>query len=392
LPADRPWTGIPPRIGELLRPHLPALADEVIEAIREGVPAYRRPLRGRFGAGIRTGVEEALGQFADLISDPDLDRSGGERVYHGLGRGEYRERRSLDALLAAYRLGARVSWRRVAEIAIDAGFARRTLALLAEAVFAYIDELTALSAEGYAEEQSVVAGETQRRRRRVAELLLEPDPDEDSVRDAAADAGWTPPAEIAALVWADGGRRVRARLPEAALVVEDEITGGGTALVADPDAPALRARLERAATGTLATLGPTVPLLAAATSAARATSLLTLIADGSVEGSGLVACDEHLASLATHSDPAVLRELAESRLSPLESETPASRERLTATLRAWLDHQGEVSRVAAELHVHPQTVRYRLGRLRELFGEALETPSGRFELALALRGPVSRPT
>ena len=88
----------------------------------------------------------------------------------------------------------------------------------------------------------------------------------------------------------------------------------------------------------------------------------------------------------------MLRELAESRLAPLESETPASRERLTATLRAWLDHQGEVSRVAAELHVHPQTVRYRLGRLRELFGEALETPSGRFELALALRGPVSRPT
>ena len=392
LPSDWPWTGIPPRIGELLRPHLPALADEVIEALREGVPAYRRPLRGRFGAGIRTGVAEALGQFADLISDPDLDRSGGERVYRGLGRGEYRERRSLDALLAAYRLGARVSWRRVAEIAIDAGVDRRTLALLAEAVFAYIDELTALSAEGYAEEQSVAAGETQRRRRRVAELLLEPDPDEDSVRDAAADAGWTPPAEIAALVWADGGRRVGARLPEAALVVEDEITGGGTALVADPDAPALRARLERAATGTLATLGPTVPLLAAATSAARATSLLTLIGDGSVEGSGLVACDEHLASLATHGDPAVLRELAESRLAPLESETPASRERLTATLRAWLDHQGEVSRVAAELHVHPQTVRYRLGRLRELFGEALETPSGRFELALALRGPVSRPT
>jgi hypothetical protein len=392
LPSDRPWTGIPPRIGELLRPHLPALADEVIEAIREGVPAYRRPLRGRFGAGIRTGVEEALGQFADLISDPDLDRSGGERVYRGLGRGEYRERRSLDALLAAYRLGARVSWRRIAEIAIDARVDRRTLALLAEAVFAYIDELTALSAEGYAEEQWVAAGETQRRRRRVAELLLEPDPDEDSVRDAAADAGWMAPAEIAALVWADGGRRVRARLPETALVVEDEITGGGTALVPDPDAPALRARLERAAAGTLATLGPTVPLLAAAISAARATSLLTLIVEGSVEGSGLVSCDEHLVSLATHGDPAVLRDLAESRLAPLESETPASRERLTATLRAWLDHQGEVSRVAAELHVHPQTVRYRLRRLRELFGKALESPSGRFELALALRGPVSRPT
>ena len=98
----------------------------MIEAIRERVPAYRRPMRGRFGAGIRTGVEEALGQFVDLIADPSLDRSGAERVYRGLGRGEHRERRSLDALLAAYRLGARVAWRRVAVIAIEAGVDRRT--------------------------------------------------------------------------------------------------------------------------------------------------------------------------------------------------------------------------------------------------------------------------
>jgi DNA-binding PucR family transcriptional regulator len=35
--------------------------------------------------------------------------------------------------------------------------------------------------------------------------------------------------------------------------------------------------------------------------------------------------------------------------------------------------------------VHPQTVRYRVRQLRELFGEALEEPDGRFELALALR-------
>jgi DNA-binding PucR family transcriptional regulator len=35
--------------------------------------------------------------------------------------------------------------------------------------------------------------------------------------------------------------------------------------------------------------------------------------------------------------------------------------------------------------VHPQTVRYRLGRLRELFGEQLDDPQHRVELELALR-------
>ena len=41
--------------------------------------------------------------------------------------------------------------------------------------------------------------------------------------------------------------------------------------------------------------------------------------------------------------------------------------------------------MAAALHVHPQTVRYRLTRLRELYGDLLEDPDARFELELALR-------
>ena len=62
-----------------------------------------------------------------------------------------------------------------------------------------------------------------------------------------------------------------------------------------------------------------------------------------------------------------------------------ARTRLRATLRAWLDNPGQVTVVAGELHVHPQTVRYRVAQLRELFGERLDDPEARFELALALR-------
>ena len=38
--------------------------------------------------------------------------------------------------------------------------------------------------------------------------------------------------------------------------------------------------------------------------------------------------------------------------------------------------------MAAELHVHPQTARYRIARLRELLGEQLDDPDARFELEL----------
>ncbi len=58
---------------------------------------------------------------------------------------------------------------------------------------------------------------------------------------------------------------------------------------------------------------------------------------------------------------------------------------LLTTLAAWLAHQRHTPGVAAELHVHPQTVRYRIGKLRELLGEDLEGAEGRFELELALR-------
>ena len=43
--------------------------------------------------------------------------------------------------------------------------------------------------------------------------------------------------------------------------------------------------------------------------------------------------------------------------------------------------------IARELHVHAQTVRYRLDQLRELFGDDLEDPDARFELSLAVRAP-----
>jgi DNA-binding PucR family transcriptional regulator len=161
--------------------------------------------------------------------------------------------------------------------------------------------------------------------------------------------------------------------------------GEGLALVPDPGAPGIADRLGRAVGDGLAVLGPTVAPVAAATSARRATAVRDLCAASVINASGLVRADDHVAALVAHGDPPLLATLAERRLRPLEAETPASRRRLAETLRAWLDHQGEVARVAAELHVHPQTVRYRLGRLRERFGDALDDPAARFELSLALR-------
>jgi hypothetical protein len=255
-------------------------------------------------------------------------------------------------------------------------------------VFAYIDELSALSADGYAEAQSEAAGERERHRRRLAALLLDAGADEAVVAAAAADAAWEPPERLAALAWGGGARRLPSRLPPGSLVAEAD-EGGGIALLVDPGTPGLAARLERAAAGAPIVLGPTVALSSAAASAERARATVRLMETGLIEASGFTLADDHLGVLVAHADERILAELAGRRLAPLDDETPASRARLTDTLRSWLDHQGEVARIAADLHIHPQTVRYRLARLREAFGDLLDDPAARFELALALRSPVS---
>jgi DNA-binding PucR family transcriptional regulator len=47
-------------------------------------------------------------------------------------------------------------------------------------------------------------------------------------------------------------------------------------------------------------------------------------------------------------------------------------------------NMGNRKAVAEELHVHPQTVRCRLGQLRAVFGSALDEPATRAALLLAL--------
>jgi DNA-binding PucR family transcriptional regulator len=77
-------------------------------------------------------------------------------------------------------------------------------------------------------------------------------------------------------------------------------------------------------------------------------------------------------------------------LAPLADLGAGARAKLTETLRCWLLHQGRREQVAAELFVHPRTVRYRMGQLRELYGDRLEDPRTVLELMVAL-GAMGRP-
>jgi DNA-binding PucR family transcriptional regulator len=58
---------------------------------------------------------------------------------------------------------------------------------------------------------------------------------------------------------------------------------------------------------------------------------------------------------------------------------------LAETLRAYLDSFGDVAAAAQWLHVHPNTVRYRVRRLEQTLGTSLADPDVRLLLSLSLR-------
>ncbi|HUO74153.1 MAG TPA: helix-turn-helix domain-containing protein [Solirubrobacteraceae bacterium] len=378
--ADSPWHELPPKIAEVLRPVLADVADEIIDAVRT-VPAYARPMEGEFGVGIRRGVQEALRHFlAEVEAGGPVRRSD---VYDALGRGEMRAGRSLESLLSAYRVGARVAWRRFAAAGVQAGLEPETLYLLAESLFAYIDALSAESAEGYALEQSAAASEAEMRRRRLVRMLVrEPPLEPDAIEAAASEAGWSLPRRLAVLA-IGGEQRGPASLRLPPDTISDSIAEITVAIVPDPDGPGRRTALERAMveSGAVAGLGTAVEWPEAAVSFARARAALEL-AGGRPS---LVAARERAGELLLRSDPRLAAEIAADRLAPLDQLAAGSRTRMAATLGAWLAEQGRLTPVAERLGVHPQTARYRLARLRELFGPALDDPDERFWLELALR-------
>ncbi|MDQ6606887.1 MAG: helix-turn-helix domain-containing protein [Actinomycetota bacterium] len=376
--SDQPWHELPREISVVLRPVLAEVADEMIEAVRT-IPVYARPLEGRFGAGLRVGVQEALRHFLDEIeAGGPVPRSD---VYTVLGRGEMHAGRTLESLLSAYRLGARVAWRRFAAAGTAAGLAPDTLYLLAESIFAYIDVLSAESAEGYAREQSAAASEAELRRRRLVRLLVrEPAVDPAVIEAAAGDASWPLPRTLGVLAIA--GQR-GAALPLPSDVIADRVGELTCVIVPDPDGPGRPGLIERAIAdaGAVAGLGTTVAWSEAVTSFARARAALELGAGQP----GLVVARERTGELLLLGDPGLAGELVADRLAPLASLPEGSRARLTETLRVWLAEQGRLGPVAQRLGIHPQTARYRLTRLRELFGPALDDADARFWMELALR-------
>jgi hypothetical protein len=383
---------IPPVVAQAMRRELPSVAERTVAEIIVEVPSYADAFQGDMGRVIRNAVELALGGFLELAtvsSGADAStpiRPALEGAYE-LGRGEARSGRSMDALLAAYRVGARVSWRHMSASAVAAGLTAEQLARFAELVFAYIDQLSASSVAGHSDELETSGRVRTRYLERLAGLLLAgaslPD-----LTAAAERADWMPPRTLTAVIIPeDKVRGALVSLDGRTLRSSEDIPGQGsepdlvTLLVPDAGGRS-RPALLRSLDGREAVVGPPRPWSEVHTSYARACRALQL--GLTAEGSEPLDTDCRLPELVLRADGGALADLRARVLAPLEDLTAGTREKLAETLRAWLLHHGRRDQVAAELFVHPQTVRYRMGQLRELYGDRLEDPRTVLELTIAL--------
>ena len=221
--SPTPWQQLPADLAAAMRPRLPGTVRAIADAVQEATPAFAPNGNAKFQRDVRTAVQVALDRFLDLAgtAEPALPPRFRE-VFVALGAAEARENRGAEVLLAALRTAGRLMLRmaseslaRIRPVTVD------ELIDLSDATSAYIDELASACTDGLARQLREQAGEGDRRRRQVADLLLRGGASPGVVQDAAAGIGWpVPDLMVPVLLPLDQARDARFRFGADGVVAE----------------------------------------------------------------------------------------------------------------------------------------------------------------------------
>ncbi|MCV2392954.1 helix-turn-helix domain-containing protein [Actinotalea sp. M2MS4P-6] len=377
--SPTPWQRLPTDLVPALHDRMSELGDAVAGEITVSI-GVDDP---KVALDVRRGVDAALERFADLVgTDAPALPAGVRETFVDLGAAEAREDRPPETLVSALRASARVMFRVISRALAkvrDPG--TEDLVDLSDAVTAYVDELVAATTEGFTLQLREQAGEQDRRRRLLAEMLVRGSAPERAVQAAAEGIGWRRiDAVVPILLPLEQTRQAQFRYRDDAVVLERE---RDSVLLLRRSRPAARGQLERAMRGRGAVIGVTVDW-ARVPQAVRLAELTAQLASDRADADDPVFAEDHLATLALRGVQSAFALLSERRLAPFAALRESTRERHLETLHSWLRHWGSRAAVADELRIHPQTVSYRVRQLHELLGDDLDDPDVRFELAVVL--------
>jgi DNA-binding PucR family transcriptional regulator len=156
-------------------------------------------------------------------------------------------------------------------------------------------------------------------------------------------------------------------------------------IIPDPDGPGRRAAIEAELRDWAAAIGPTVPVTQAARSLRSARRTLELAAHLELDTATPIRSQDHTLTLVLLHGQEMMNDLVDHLLAPLDTFRGHSRrQRLCQTLLMCLQCGFNAAEVAARLHLHPQTIRYRIRQLEEAFGPSIHDPTRNLDYQAAL--------
>lgn len=357
------------------------VAREMVERFRAEIDGYRRlpdtVLAGQIFEVSRRNVELFFRWVAGGAEPTEAEL----RLFRDSARNRATEGMQLEDLLQAYRAGGQIGFRRLEEAARPGEHG--ALLLAARRLLEYVDRVSAVVGQTYLDERQALVSEEERRLRELLDCLLDGAPVPAPLRELAERIGFplTGRYRPVALAVPGGSARRHAQLAAALrargvlALTEGERVVGLVAAARDPVALADGGVL-------VATGDPHAP-----GALAEPLEELRLVADlGARLGrTGRVAPEAFLPELLLARAPRVAEMLRRRVLGPLEAYAERRSSDLVETLAAFVRCRLDRRRAAAELHVHPNTLDYRLRRVEELTGLDLRAPDDLALVVLALR-------
>ncbi|WP_159942386.1 MULTISPECIES: CdaR family transcriptional regulator [unclassified Nocardiopsis] len=383
------------RVGAELIRDRDAVVERIVAEVHAEVPAYRA-LHDSQLAEVRAITGWLVGRSLELwaAGATRLPPEDVERL-RGIGRSRAADGRSIGAVVRAHRVGSAAAVRLVAERAADRLEATDVFAL-SELWLASIDQISESLSAGHAEAARRLDADLERARRAfLDDLLIGRQASRGAIRDRARTLGVTPP-DPAVLVVAEAGYGPSGGPPRAAAAAAAvgmellELAGGAAAdpllttrsgravLLLDPGG----ADRVTAAIGERAWRGCVL-----APRALDDMSVAYRLADDALETApphaygdrGLLGEADACVLALLNGGPVTPGQVRRTVLGPLLAEDNTH---LLGTLRAYC-HRGAATAAADALHVHAQTLRYRLRRVRELTGHDPHRPWPGFVLQTA---------
>ena len=369
--------GFPQPALRRLQAQMPRMSQQMMDAILAEVPRYSAA-----PAAYRTAVLQrcrlATRLFLRILASGRPPGPRDIRVVQAIARDVALVGEPLEPLLHALRIGARVGWDQTLRVSlVDPDVSPRSLLPLAGQVFEYIDQLSSRIAEAYAQQVEEIARQQAFSESAMFEDLL-------GGRVEGGPAPLAPPRVALAVASASAAAaettagRLRTRLPTA---VVGQRRGLSIWLVEREPLPSLLADCagEDAVVFGVGSAGDNVPLERAAQEAALAAGLALELGLG--EGRPRVFdFPQVFAYASARSDPEALARCQAALLGPV-LDKPV----LLTTLRHYFATGRSISRTAAAVHRHRQSVIYRMRQVAGLLGVSLDDAEAMFRIEAAVR-------